>query len=160
MHRMLTVGLLAGMLLSTAALPAYAEFTREDAYATSPEAVEEAFSQAAAAIDHARYKDAIGILDGLLAARPNHADALNLMGYSYRKLGNYDEAFRYYHLALENNPLHRGANEYIGEAYLEKGDVVHAREHLALLKKACQLGCKEFDKLQKAIDDYVEKNGS
>ena len=45
-------------------------------------------------------------------------DLENLLGYAYRNIGRFDEAFRHYEVALRLNPRHRGAHEYIGEAYL------------------------------------------
>ena len=55
----------------------------------------------------------------VIAQRPWHDDAHNLMGFAYRKLGDYDRALEAYDRALELNPHHRGALEYLGEAYLE-----------------------------------------
>jgi len=159
MQRITTLALLSLLATAAVAPAAYAEFTREDSYASSPEAVELAFKQANEAVNAEKYGDAIMVLEELLESKPNHADALNLMGYSYRKKGDYNKAFKYYKLALENNPMHRGANEYIGEAYLEQGDLENAQKHLATLKKACLLGCPELDKLQKAIDAFVQAKG-
>lgn len=63
--------------------------------------------------------------------KPDDADVHNLRGYSYRHLGNFDEAFRNYKLALEMNPNHRGAHEYVGEAYLLTNNLPLAEQHLA-----------------------------
>ena len=62
---------------------------------------------------------------------PGNADALNLMGYSYRKLGEFDEAMEYYEDALKLQPDHIGANEYMGELYLEMKNLPKAEERLA-----------------------------
>jgi hypothetical protein len=62
-----------------------------------------------------------------------------------------DKAFEHYKRALALKPEHRGAHEYIGEAYLMVGDVVNAEKHLAALRAICLLPCAEFEDLRKAI---------
>jgi tetratricopeptide (TPR) repeat protein len=142
-----------------AAPTAKAEFTREDAYSTSPEAVEKAFTEANTAINAGKYADAIHIIGDLLASKPNHADALNLMGYAHRKLGRYEQAVAFYKQALENNPMHRGANEYLGQAYIEQGQPELAKPHLDTLKRACPLGCAELDKLKQSLEAALTNKG-
>ncbi|MEO7728595.1 MAG: hypothetical protein ABIS45_15175, partial [Burkholderiales bacterium] len=56
-------------------------------------------------------------LNRLKYVNADDADVYNPTGYANRKLGKYDEAFRNYKLALQKNPDHRGAHEYVGEAY-------------------------------------------
>jgi tetratricopeptide (TPR) repeat protein len=62
--------------------------------------------------------------------------------------------FKHYEEALRIDPKHRGAHEYIGEAYLMTGNLPKAREHLAALDKLCFFGCAELDQLKKAIAAY------
>ena len=76
------------------------------------------------------------------------------MGYSYRRLGKADPAFDAYAKALNLDPRHRGANEYLGETYLLVGDVDKANAQLALLKDLCGNQCRETVKLKKAIARY------
>jgi Flp pilus assembly protein TadD len=83
-----------------------------------------------------------------------NAEAYNLMGYSYRRLGKADPAFDAYAKALNLDPRHRGANEYLGETYLLVGDVDKANAQLALLKDLCGNQCRETVKLKKAIARY------
>ncbi|HEV7912354.1 MAG TPA: tetratricopeptide repeat protein [Albitalea sp.] len=81
-----------------------------------------------------------------------NADVHNLMGYSYRKSGQLDEAFDSYRSALRLDPNHRGANEYIGEAYLQANQPDKAREHLVALKRICGgESCEEYQDLAKAL---------
>jgi len=89
----------------------------------------------------------------LLVARdePANADAQNLLGFAYRNQKNYDAAFRHYREALRLDPQHRGAQEYIGEAYLLVGDKAKAREHLAALERICGKSCEEYENLARAI---------
>ena len=85
---------------------------------------------------------------------PDHADLQNSLGYAYRNLRQYDLAFKHYRRAIELDPRHRGAHEYIGEAYLMTGDLASAERHLAALKSICLLPCEELKDLERAIAQY------
>ena len=61
-------------------------------------------------------------------------------------------------MALQINPKHKGAHEYIGEAYLGKGDFKMAEQHLKTLDNLCFFGCQEFKDLKKAVLAYKKKN--
>ena len=65
-----------------------------------------------------------------------------------------DLALKYYKRSVELNPRHRGAHEYIGEAYLMLNDLPSAEKHLAALRKICLLPCEELDDLEKAVAAY------
>jgi tetratricopeptide (TPR) repeat protein len=82
---------------------------------------------------------------------PDAADLHNELGFAHRRLRQTDKAFEHYKRALAIKPDHRGAHEYIGEAYLMVGDLAGAERHLAALKSLCLLPCDEFLDLQKAI---------
>jgi tetratricopeptide (TPR) repeat protein len=71
--------------------------------------------------------------------------------------GKLDLAFKHYGEALRLDPRHRGAHEYIGEAYLMKGDLAKAKEHLAQLDRICFFGCGELNDLKKAIAAYEKQ---
>jgi Tfp pilus assembly protein PilF len=88
-------------------------------------------------IDAGDYRGAIPILTDIVKADPNNADALNLMGFSLRKTGQTDLALQYYNKALALMPKHLGANEYLGELYVELGQMDKAKERLAVLQAAC-----------------------
>ena len=85
---------------------------------------------------------------------PNNPDVLNLTGFSLRKTGKIAEALDYYNRALALNPQHRGANEYLGELYLETKQPEKAKERLEVLRQACG-DCEEFEDLQKQIEQYA-----
>ena len=87
---------------------------------------------------------------------PNNADYHNLYAYSVRKGPNPDMelVFTHYNEALRINPKHRGAHEYIGEAYLQVDNLTKAKEHLARLDKLCFLPCEEYTDLKKAVAAY------
>ena len=73
------------------------------------------FVQAAKLFEAGDYAGAIPLLRKSVDADPNNADAYNLLGFSHRKLGDVDMALAHYRRALEMEPGHRGANEYLGE---------------------------------------------
>ncbi len=113
------------------------------------------FDKAAKAVNAGDFSGAIPILRDVVAKDPDNADAYNYLGYSYRKLGQIDEAKAYYLQALEIDPEHKGANEYLGELYLELGDIAGAEARLEVLDDACGLfGCEEFDELEEKIEAY------
>jgi len=81
------------------------------------------------------------------------ADVYNLLGFSYRKNDNpdLDKAFESYQIALEANPEHAGAHEYLGELYIKMGKKSMAQEMLAKLEIISGTGSDEYKKLKKAI---------
>ena len=88
---------------------------------------------------------------------PDNPDLQNYLGYTHRNQKQFDLAFKYYKRAIELNPRHRGAHEYIGEAYLMTGDLASAEKHLAALREICLLPCEELDDLDKAVAAYRAK---
>ena len=90
---------------------------------------------------------------------PDNPDLQNYLGYTQRNLKQFNLAFKYYKRALELSPRHRGAHEYIGEAYLMVGDLANAEKHLAALREICLLPCEERDDLEKAVAGYRAKTG-
>jgi Flp pilus assembly protein TadD len=83
-----------------------------------------------------------------------NADIQNFLGYAYRRLRQLDPAMRHYQQALTLNPRHRSAHEHLGEAYLARGDLIKAEEHLAALVSICLIPCNEYDELNRAIAKY------
>ena len=81
----------------------------------------------------------------------SNPDLENLLGYAYRHTGRLDEAFRHYAIALRLNPRHRGAREYLGEAYLMVDD---RRMPRPALKDICQIPCEEYADLDSGIAAY------
>jgi tetratricopeptide (TPR) repeat protein len=103
-----------------------------------------------AKIDAQDYAGALAELRGL-AEDNQQADVYNLMGFTLRKTGDYRTSLTYYTKALELRPDHKAAREYLGELYVETGDVAKAEEQVATLKQLCPAGCEELEDLQKAI---------
>ena len=98
-------------------------------------------------------KDYAGALADLkpMLGQYQHADVYNLMGFSLRKTGDQKQAYTFYRKALDFDPQHKGALEYLGELYVETGQVEKARENAAQLKKLCPAGCEELADLEEAI---------
>ncbi|MBL4740819.1 MAG: tetratricopeptide repeat protein [Sneathiella sp.] len=111
------------------------------------------------AIDQNDWAGAISSFNKVIALDSKNADAFNYLGYANRQLGHYEKAFDYYHSALRLKPNHKGANEYIGEAYLKQGDLASAEKHLAKLDDICTFGCAEYSLLKRAVAEYKQKNG-
>lgn len=85
---------------------------------------------------------------------PDAADVHNELGFTHRKLRQMDKAFEHYKRALAIKPDHRGAHEYIGEAYLMVEDLAGAERHLAALRSLCLVPCDELKDLEKAIAEF------
>jgi tetratricopeptide (TPR) repeat protein len=96
------------------------------------------------------YADALEELRKL-ARKTDEADVYNLLGYTLRKTGDYSASLAYYTKALDLQPDHKAAGEYLGELYVETNDIDKAREQLAALVKLCPNGCEEREDLEKMI---------
>lgn len=161
--RCVVLGVIAGALVAGSALAVTSGGKSEQA---SPGGDD--FGRGKAAFDRQDWQGVIEHMSRVIAERPWHDDAHNLMGFAYRKLGDYDRALEAYDRALELNPHHRGALEYLGEAYLELDRPERAKEMLDRLAAACQRvadgatavatresGCPEWRELKEAYDAHV-----
>ena len=101
-----------------------------------------------------RYGEAIEVLS--LAADKSDPRILNYLGYSHRKQGRVEVGLGYYEEALKANPDYTLAREYMGEAYIQLGDVASARNQLSEIEKRCGTGCGEYVELAKHIDNYLK----
>jgi tetratricopeptide (TPR) repeat protein len=101
-------------------------------------------------------------LQAALAENPGSADYHNLYAYSIRKGPSPDMGlvFKHYHEALRLDPKHRGAHEYIGEAYLMIGNLAKAKEHLDALDRLCFFPCDEYTDLKKAIAEHERRQAA
>jgi Flp pilus assembly protein TadD len=93
-----------------------------------------------------------------LAEETQQADVYNLLGFTLRKTGDFKTSLTYYTKALELQPDHKAAREYLGELYVETGNMAKAKEQLAILAKLCPGGCEEREDLQKAISAKSASN--
>lgn len=96
-----------------------------------------------------RYKKAQKILLELDKKKPLQADTLNYLGFTTRKLGDFEAGEKYYLLGLQVEPNHVGINEYLGELYVVTNRINLAKERLKVLKNC---NCKEYQELKEIID--------
>jgi tetratricopeptide (TPR) repeat protein len=104
-----------------------------------------------ALVKSGRYAEALAVLD--LLKDPNTPVALNYRGYATRKLGRIDEGIGYYLKSVALDPHYAQVREYLGEAYLVKGDTVGANAQLQAIKQICGTLCEEYQHLAVAIAD-------
>jgi len=115
------------------------------------------YALAQTAITQQDYQSAVTHLNNVLVSQPNNPDVLNLMGFSKRKLGDQTAAMEYYDKALSLQPNHVGANEYLGELYLEMKLPAKAQERLDVLQQVCG-SCEEYGELKEKIEHYKATN--
>tara|TARA_B100000965_G_C19387836_1_gene667565 strand:- start:28 stop:498 length:471 start_codon:yes stop_codon:yes gene_type:complete len=84
------------------------------------------------------------------------ADVYNLLGFSYRKSSNpdLDKSYNAYMTALEYDPKHAGAHEYLGELYMMRGETEKAMNMLDKLENLVGKNANEYKDLLKAIKSY------
>jgi len=95
------------------------------------------------------FKRAIDRADDALKLDNNYYEALNLQGFSWRKLGNYKKSLEAYAACLKIQPDYAPAREYYGQALLESGDLEGAQAQLAYLKQL------KADDLAKQLEDAI-----
>jgi tetratricopeptide (TPR) repeat protein len=117
------------------------------------------YTEAVKTIKRGDYPAAIRLLEMVVAKDERNANAYNLLAYSIRQGGDAGRAIPIYQKALTIDPKHRGAHEYIGEAYLVLGDLAKAKAHLAILDKLCFFPCEEYSDLKKAVQAYEASGG-
>jgi tetratricopeptide (TPR) repeat protein len=101
-----------------------------------------------------RYGEAISILS--LASDKADPRILNYLGYSHRKAGRVIVGLGYYQEALRQDPDYTLVREYMGEAYLQQGNVEAAREQLSEIEKRCGKGCREYTLLAEQIEAHLK----
>lgn len=109
------------------------------------------------ALEDKDFKGAVAKLTKALEVDRNNPDILNYLGFAHRNNGDLENAMKFYKKALMLQPGHKGANEYIGEAYLLQGNVAKAEEHLNTLRTICVTGCAELSMLKDKIDEHKKK---
>jgi Flp pilus assembly protein TadD len=141
----------AGLL--TVAIAALAPLAAADPYEADPDLAtrDDDYAAGKKAVDKKEWAEAARLFQRAALRHPDHADLQNILGYSYRNLKQFDLAFKHYKRAIELDPRHRGAHEYIGETYLMTGDLAGAQRHLAALREICLLPCDELKDLERAI---------
>ena len=95
-----------------------------------------------------RYEKAQKLLLISNKKKPLRADTLNYLGFTTRKLGDYENGEKYYLLGLEIDPNHKGINEYLGELYVATNRMDLAKERLKVLETC---NCEEYNELKEII---------
>ena len=96
-----------------------------------------------------RYAKAQKLLLKSNSEKPNKADTLNYLGFTTRKLGDFENGEKYYLQGLEIEPNHIGINEYLGELYVVTNRLNLAKERLKILENC---NCKEYTQLKEVIE--------
>ena len=136
----------------------------------APASTDDPYDAGVAAFEQEDWQGVLDHMNEALEVRPWRDNAHNLMGFAYRKLGDYPAALEAYDKALTLNPYNRGALEYLGEAYLELDRPHDARATLDRLAEACRLlahggvdplaKCDEWQELSEAYGIYMAKDKS
>jgi Flp pilus assembly protein TadD len=98
-----------------------------------------------------RYQEAIDVLD--LLDNPNTPRALNYRGYATRKLGRTDKGIGYYLQSVTLDPNYAQVREYLGEAYVIKGNYELAREQMSTIHKLCGKDFEYYEDLAEALTE-------
>ena len=96
-----------------------------------------------------RYEKALKLLIKENKKKPNQPNTLNYLGFTTRKLGDYESGEKYYLQGLQIDPNHKGINEYLGELYVVTNRIDLAKERLDVLKNC---NCEEYAELKEIID--------
>ena len=94
------------------------------------------------------YSQAFNKLEKAHKSDKKNPDILNYMGFTSRKVGNFDQAEKFYLKGLSIKPNHNGINEYLGELYVQTNRIDKANERLGVLKSC---NCKEYGELELII---------
>lgn len=105
-----------------------------------------------------KYMQALDVLGGVLQRHAQNADAYAYRGYAYHKLGDTKKARENYRMAIGLDPSHLGANKYLGNLWLEEGQLSRAMEQLQAMIYICAgTYCAEVDELQNEINKFRAK---
>jgi tetratricopeptide (TPR) repeat protein len=144
--------LLAVVLTMGASFPALAAGSRSTSRPPAPAQSEPSkYEMGVKALKGGNYARAAALFEQAVEADPGNADGWNYLGFSYRNLKQFDKALPAYRKALAINSNHLGANEYLGELYVQTDRIDQAQDVLQKLRALCPAGCKEYDDLKKSI---------
>lgn len=108
--------------------------------------------KAAHAMIYKRHDYVAGIDKLKSLGHDDNADVANLIGYSSRKLGRYDDSKVWYERALAADPAHARTWSYYGMWHAEQGNLLKARDFLAKVETLCGTKCREYTELKGVIE--------
>lgn len=101
---------------------------------------------------YTRHDYAAGIARLHALHEDDNADVANLIGYSNRKLGNYEASKIWYEKALAADPRHARTWSYYGMWHAEQGNMLKAWDYLEKVQSICGTGCREYTELKGVIE--------
>ena len=146
------------LFLSSASFAAGTSYDDDNSSVSASEQVTKLYNKAYELVYNKKFDKSIKLLEKIAKRKDlgeKKADVYNLLGFSYRKHSepDLDKALESYKIALETNPEHLGAHEYLGELYITLGNMNKANEMLDNLEKIAGTSSMEYIKLKKAIDN-------
>ena len=146
------------LFLSSASFAAGTSYDDDNSSFSASEQVTKLYNKAYELVYNKKFDKSIKLLKKIAKRKDlgeKKADVYNLLGFSYRKQSepDLDKALESYKIALETNPEHLGAHEYLGELYITLGNMNKANEMLNNLEKIAGTNSMEYIKLKKAIDN-------
>ena len=146
------------LFLSSASFAAGTSYDDDNSSVSASEQVTKLYNKAYELVYNKKFDKSIKLLEKIAKRKDlgeKKADVYNLLGFSYRKQSepDLDKALESYKIALETNPEHLGAHEYLGELYITLGNMNKANEMLNNLEKIAGTSSMEYIKLKKAIDN-------
>ena len=146
------------LFLSSASFAAGTSYDDDNSSVSASEQVTKLYNKAYELVYVKKFDKSIKLLEKIAKRKDlgeKKADVYNLLGFSYRKHSepDLDKALESYKIALETNPEHLGAHEYLGELYITLGNMNKANEMLNNLEKIAGTSSMEYIKLKKAIDN-------
>ena len=101
-----------------------------------------------------RYTEA---LTALTAVKAPDSMTLTMIGYAHRKMGDFNGGMAYYVKALALDPNNANTHEYLGELYVQKGQLDLAKAELVKVAMVCGTTCEQYSDLAKAIEGIPDR---
>lgn len=149
--------LLTILFLSSSSFAASSGYDVKSSNISANEQVTNLYNKAYELVYDKKFDKSIKLLEKIANRKDlgeKKADVFNLLGFSYRKhkKPDLDKAFNAYTIALNANPKHLGAHEYLGELYITLGKIDKANEMLVKLESIGGNNTSEYLKLKETID--------
>ena len=150
--------LLAFLFITSSTFAASTGYDNDNSSTSELDQVTKLYNKAYELVYDKKFDKSIKLLEKIVQRKDlgeKKADVFNLLGFSYRKHNepDLDKAFKAYSIAIEANPEHLGAHEYLGELYISLGDMDKANQMLLKLEQIAGKNTMEYIKLKKAIDN-------